>query len=345
VFLLNVPVSAVALAAGAVLVPNSRDPKPGAFDFPGVALSVGTLGALVYAIIEAPNKGWTDPVIIACFVASAVLAAAFVRWELRTPAPMLNLDFFRNPRFSVASGGIGIASFALFGGIFGMTQFLQDAHGFSALQAGAAMTPLALGLVMGAGGSTKIVPRLGTTRLVSAGLALMGTLLSLSLFWSADMPYWPLAFWFWGLAVSMGWVMAPSTDSVMGAVPPEKSGVASAMNDVTRQVGGALGTAIIGSLISSFYASRIGDDVASLPEPARSAAKDSIGQANAVAASLPHDQGASLTSAAADAFTTALGIGFTAAAIVAILGAFAVRRWLPARHRDIPTSDPAPRAA
>jgi predicted MFS family arabinose efflux permease len=158
------------------------------------------------------------------------------------------------------------------------------------------------------------------------------------------MPYWPLGFWFWGLAVAMGWVMAPSTDSVMGAVPPEKSGVASAMNDVTRQVGGALGTAIIGSLISSFYASRIGDDVASLPEPARSSAKDSIGQANAIAAHLPHDQGASLTSAAADAFTTALGIGFTAAAVVAILGAFAVRRWLPARHREIPTTDPAPRA-
>jgi EmrB/QacA subfamily drug resistance transporter len=344
VFLLNVPVSAIALAAGFVLVPNSRDPKPGAFDFPGVALSVGTLGTLVYAIIEAPSKCWTDRWILSCFAASALLAAAFVRWELRAPAPMLNLDFFRNPRFSVASGGIGIASFSLLGGIFGMTQFLQDAHGYSALQAGAAMTPLALGLVMGAGGSTKIVPRLGTTRLVTAGLGLMGLLLSLSVLWSADMPYWPLGLWFWGLAVSMGWVMAPSTDSVMGAVPPEKSGVASAMNDVTRQVGGALGTAIIGSLISSVYASRIGDDVASLPEPARSAAKDSIGQANAVAASLPHGQGASLTSAAADAFTTALGIGFTAAAVVAILGAFAVQRWLPARHRDIPTTDPAPRA-
>jgi len=344
VFLLNVPVSAIALAAGFVLVPNSRDPKPGAFDFPGVALSVGALGTLVYAIIEAPSKGWTDRWILGCFAVSALLAAAFVRWELRTPSPMLNLDFFRNPRFSVASGGIGIASFSLFGGIFGMTQFLQDAHGYSALQAGAAMTPLALGLVMGAGSSTKIVPRLGTTPVVTAGLSLMGLLLSLSLAWSADMPYWPLGFWFWGLAISMGWVMAPSTDSVMGAVPPEKSGVASAMNDVTRQVGGALGTAIIGSLISSFYASRIGDDVASLPEPARSAAEDSIGQANAVATSLPHDQGTSLTSAAADAFTTALGIGFTAAAVVAILGAFAVRRWLPARHREIPTTDPAPRA-
>jgi DHA2 family multidrug resistance protein-like MFS transporter len=345
VFLLNVPVAAVALVAGGILVPNSRDPEPGAFDIPGATLSVATLGTLVYAIIEAPDKGWTKPLILACFGASALLAAAFVRWELRTPSPMLNLDFFRNPRFSMASGGIGIASFALFGAIFGMTQFLQDAHGYSALGAGAAMTPLALGLVMGAGGSTKIVPRLGTTAVVTAGLLGMGLLLSLSLFWSAEMTYWPLGFWFFGLSMSMGWVMAPSTASVMGAVPEAKSGVASAMNDVTRQVGGALGTAIIGSLISSIYASRIADDAASLPEPARSAAKDSIGQANAVAASLPHSEGASLATAAADAFTTALGIGFTAAAIVAILGGFAVRRWLPARHReDVPTAEPAPRA-
>jgi EmrB/QacA subfamily drug resistance transporter len=344
VFLLNVPVAAIALAAGLVLVPNSRDPKPGAFDLVGATLSIATLGTLVYAIIEAPNRGWTDALILVCFGLSVVLAVSFVRWELHVREPMLNLDFFRNPRFSVASGGIGIASFSLLGGIFGMTQYLQDAHGYSALQAGAGMTPLALGLVMGAGGSTKIVPRVGTTRLVTAGLLLMGTLLSLSLLWSADMPYWPLAFWFWGLALSMGWVMAPSTDSVMGAVPEEKSGVASAMNDVTRQVGGALGTAVIGSLISSFYASRVGDDVASLPEPARSAAKDSIGQANAVAGNLPHSEGAGLMNAAADAFTTALGIGFVAAAIVAILGAFAVRRWLPARDRDVPTTDPAPRA-
>jgi EmrB/QacA subfamily drug resistance transporter len=332
VFLLNVPVAATALVAGFVLVPESRDPEPGAFDLVGATLSVGTLGSLVYGIIEAPDRGWTDPLILGCFAAATLLAVTFVRWELRTPAPMLNLAFFRSPRFSVASGGIGMASFALFGAIFATTQFLQDAKGYSALQAGAAMVPLALGLVMGAGSSTKLVPKLGTTRVVTAGLTGLGLLLSLSLLWSADMPYWPLGLWFWGLALSLGWVMAPATDSVMGAVPSEKAGVASAMNDVTRQVGGALGTAVIGSLIASFYASRISDDVASLPEPARSAAKDSIGQANAVASTLPHSEGASLTASAADAFTGALGIGFAIAAGVALLGAFAVKRWLPARH-------------
>ena len=117
------------------------------------------------------------------------------------------------------------------------------------------------------------------------------------------MPYWPLGLWFFGVAMSIGWIMGPATDSVMGAVPEEKSGVASAMNDVTRQVAGALGTAVIGSLITSLYASRIGDSVAALPEQARVAAEDSIGQANAVAAQLPAEQGASLAETAADAFT------------------------------------------
>ena len=146
------------------------------------------------------------------------------------------------------------------------------------------------------------------------------------------MPYWPLGLWFFGVAFSMGWIMAPSTASVMGAVPPEKSGVASAMNDVTRQVGGALGTAVIGSLISTLYASRIEHDVAALPDASRLAAEDSIGQANAVAATLSESDGAALADAAASAFTDALAIGFTVAGACAVLAAFAVRRWLPATH-------------
>ena len=349
VFLLNVPVAATALLAGLVLVPESRDPEPGSFDVPGATLSVATLGTLVYAIIEAPEKGWTEPLILGCFGAAALLAALFVRWELRTSSPMLNLSFFGNPRFSVASMGIGIASFALFGASFALTQFLQDAHGYSALQAGAAMVPLAVGLVMGAGSSVKIAEKLGTTRVVMAGLLGLGTMLALSLFWSADMPYWPLGLWFFGLALSMGWVMAPSTDSVMGAVPEEKAGVASAMNDVTRQVAGALGTAIIGSLITSLYAARISGDVAGMPDPVRSAAQDSIGKANAISQTLSPSEGAKLVDHAASAFTGALGIGLTIAAGAAVLGALAVKRWLPARHEaklvELPAAQPQRQAA
>jgi hypothetical protein len=135
----------------------------------------------------------------------------------------------------------------------------------------------------------------------------------------------------------------------MGSVPEEKAGVASAMNDVTRQVAGALGTAVIGSLIASFYSSRISDDVAALPEPARSAAKESIGQANAVAAQLPAAQGDSLAHSAATAFTGALGLSFAIAAGVGLIGALAVRRWLPARASadvvELPSASTKKRAA
>jgi EmrB/QacA subfamily drug resistance transporter len=348
VFLLNVPVAAIAIAAGAILVPESRDPEPGAFDFIGALLSVAALGTLVYGVIEAPEKGWSSTLILGCFGSAAVLAAAFARWELRTPEPMLNLSFFRNPRFSIASGGISLAFFSLFGAIFALTQFLQDAKGYSALEAGAAMTPLAAGLVIGAMSGIKLNARFGTTRVVSFGLFNLGTLLGASVLWSVDMPYWQLGVWFFGVAMSLGWITGPATDSVMGAVPEEKSGVASAMNDVTRQVAGALGTAVIGSLITSLYASRIGDSVAGLPETAQVAAKDSVGQANAVAEHLPGG-GASLANAAADAFTEAMAIGFTVAGACAVLAAVAVKLWLPARHREpaaaVPMAGVAPQPA
>jgi EmrB/QacA subfamily drug resistance transporter len=336
VFLLNVPVALIAIVAGMRLVPESRDPEPGAFDFPGALLSINALTALVYGVIEAPSKGWTSPLILGCFGAFALLATAFVRWELHTRQPMLNLEFFRNPRFSIASGGISLAFFSLFGAIFALTQFLQDAKGYSALEAGAAMTPLAAGLVIGAVSGIKLNAKLGTAKVVTAGLLGLSGLLACSTLWTVDMPYWPLGLWFFAVAMSMGWITGPATDSVMGAVPEAKSGVASAMNDVTRQVAGALGTAVIGSLITSLYASRIGDDVAALPEQARVAAEDSVGQANAVAAHLPADQGAQIANAAADAFTSALGIGFTVAGAAALIAAVVVKLFLPDRHRDHP---------
>jgi MFS transporter, DHA2 family, multidrug resistance protein len=322
VFLLNVPVAAAALVLGFVLVPESRDPEPGAFDVPGALLSVASLVSVVYGVIEAPERGWSDPLILGCFAAFLALGFAFVRWELHTKEPMLNLDFFRNPRFSVASGAMSIAFFSLFGASFALTQFLQDAQGYSALEAGAAQIPLAFGLLMGSVSSMKLSERVGTTCVVVAGLILLAVLLGCSVFWYAGMPYLPLGAWFFGVAFSMGWVAGPATDSVMGAVPEEKAGVASAMNDVTRQVAGALGTAVIGSLITSFYTSGGG-------------VGDSIGEAKAMAAQLPADQAAHLMDSAADTFTSALANGFVIAGGVAIVAAVIAKLWLPARHRPV----------
>jgi EmrB/QacA subfamily drug resistance transporter len=333
VFLFNVPVAAVALALGWVLVPESRDPRPGAFDLAGAGLSIATLVSLVYGIVEGPDQGWTSPLVLGCFASALAFGLAFVVHELRTKDPMLNLSFFRNPRFSVASMGLGLASFSLFGAVFASTQFLQDVNGYSALEAGAAMVPVALGLLVGSGSSIKLTERFGTSPVMVAGLLGLGAVLCSSLLWTAEMTYWPLGLWFFGLAVTMGWIMGPATASVMGTVPEEKSGVASAMNDVTRQVGGALGTAVIGSLITSFYGARVSDSVGGLPEEARVAAEDSIGQANTIAAELPAAEGARIADAAADAFTEAMSRGFLFAAGAALVAAVAVKLWLPAKHR------------
>jgi MFS family permease len=157
--------------------------------------------------------------------------------------------------------------------------------------------PLALGLIAGAASSVKLAARLGTTRVVTAGMVLLGVLLGSAVLWHAGMPYLPIGAWFFALALSLGWIAGPATDSVMGSVPEEKSGVASAMNDVTRQVAGALGTAVIGSLIASQFDARVADGATP-----------------------------------GDAFTGAMGLGFLIAGAVALIGAVVVRRWLPARH-------------
>ena len=244
---------------------------------------------------------------------------------------MLDLSLFRNPRFSIGSLSISLAFFSLFGAIFALTQFLQFAKDYSPLEAGAAMVPLAFGLMLGATRSAKAAELVGTRRVVAAGLIGLGITLTTTLLWTSDMPYWPIGLWFFFGALSMGCVMGPATASVMGAVPKEKAGVGSAMNDVTRQVGGSLGTAVIGSLVASFYGSRVSDAASGLPSGARSAVTDSIGSADAVAAQLPADQGASLSHAAATAFTDALGLGLCAAAVAAFVAAVIVIRRLPAR--------------
>jgi EmrB/QacA subfamily drug resistance transporter len=336
VFLINVPVAIAALLLGIRLVPDSRDPEPGAFDLAGAALSATALLAFVWAVIEAPSRGWTSTAVIVGLVTAAALATAFIAWERRVSSPMLNLAYFRNPRFSIGALAISVIFFSLMAAIFALTQFLQFALGYSALEAGATMIPLALGLMLSATNSSRLVGRFGTKRVVAVGMLLLALTLSATVLWTPALSVWVVTSWLFVLGLAMGSVMAPATDSVMGSVPPSKAGVASAMNDVTRQVGGALGVAIVGSLIGTIYTSQIGDAVAGLPAALRGPVGASIGGADAVAARLPSPAGAQLESAAADAFTTALGYGLLVAAAVALIGAGVVVWRLPARHGTSP---------
>jgi EmrB/QacA subfamily drug resistance transporter len=332
VFLVNVPFAAVALLLGKRYVPESRDPRPGRFDLLGAALSTAGFSVLVYAIIEAPELGWLSGMTLGSLAASVALLGAFFWWERRIAEPMLDLGFFRSARFSVGTGAVSIAFFALLGGIFALTQYLQFAHGYSAIEAGAVMSPLALGLMIGAGSSSKAVRRLGSARVVAAGLSGLALLLALTSFWEPQTGTPTLVAWFFGLALSMGWVMAPATEVVVGAVPAAKSGVASATNTVARMVSGALGVAVVGSLVSSLYARDVEGSLGGLPAPAQAAAEDSIGAANAIAAQIPPDAAPHVLATTSEAFTQAMGVGLLIAAALAAVAAVVVVRFLPARE-------------
>jgi EmrB/QacA subfamily drug resistance transporter len=345
VFLVNVPFAAAALLLGIRYVPESRDPRPGAFDVPGAVLSTAGFSALVYAIIEAPERGWTSGMVLGSLAAAVALLSAFLWWERRVEEPMLDLGFFRSARFSIGTGAVSVAFFSLLGGIFALTQYLQFAHGYSAIEAGAVMSPLALGLMVGAGSSSKAVIRLGTSRVVATGLVGLAVLLASTVFFEPGTGAVWLVGWFFALALSMGWIMAPATEAVIGAVPAAKSGVASATNTVARMVSGALGVAVIGSLVSSLYARELDGSLDRLPAQAQARAEDSVGAAGAIAAQLPPNAASRLLTEAGDAFTHAMGFGLVVAAALAAATAVVVARYLPARDRAAAGQAPQPTAA
>jgi len=339
VFMVNVPFAAAALLLGFRYVPESRDPRPGSFDLVGAALSTAGFSILVYAIIEAPDKGWTSGPVLGSLVASVALLGSFFWWERRTKEPMLDLGFFRNARFSVGTAAVSVAFFALLGGIFALTQYLQFAHGYSAVEAGAVMSPMALGLMIGAGSSSKAVRRLGSSRVVAAGLIGLAVMLALTTVWEPQTGGLALVAWFFGLTLAMGWVMAPATDAVVGAVPAAKTGVASATNTVARMVSGALGVAIVGSLVNSLYAHDVDGSLGGLPAQAQARAEESVGAASAIAAHLPPEAASGLLTTTGNAFTQAMGLGLLVAAALAAATAVVVLRFLPARERQVAEAD------
>ena len=328
VFWINVPVAVAALALSLRLVPESRDPHPGALDTLGVLLSIAGLGSLVWAVIEAPKRGWTDHLVLAAFAAALVLGVLFVRHQLRTRDPLLDVGLFRQPAFSLGSLAISSAFFALFALIFLMTQYLQIVQGRSAIEAGLVMLPLAIGLVIGSGVSHKVSLKLGTPRQLFGALIILAAGIGGVALWHPGTPTWVVALFFFLLPLAMGNVMAPATVAIMSAVPEAKAGVGSAMNDVNRQVAGALGVAIIPSIANSLYSSKV-DSVTALPPGMAHTASDSVGGAAGVAAHLPAGAGDALAAAAGGAFTDAMGFALLVGSGVLLATAVLVKRYLP----------------
>jgi EmrB/QacA subfamily drug resistance transporter len=334
VFLLNVPVAGLALLLGLVLVPESRDPSSPPLDLPGAVLSIGAVGALVYGIIEGPAAGWTDPVILGSFAVAAVLGVLFAWRETHTPHPMLDLALFRDPRFTAGAGAIALTFFALFAMIFGLTQYLQFVLGKTALEAGTLMVALAFGIPIGARISLKAVAHAGTGRVIAGALIGVSLVLLSLTQWSPATDPAVVAGTLFILAVCLANVMAPATAAVMGAVPEAKAGVGSAMNDLLRQLGGALGVAIIGSVMNTVYRDRMAAVVAGLPDDAAALAGDSVGAAIAIAGRIGGAAGDALAVAARASFVDALSIAAVVAAGVALTTAVLVGRSMPAHAPD-----------
>ena len=268
---------------------------------------------------------------IGSLAGAAVLLAGFIAWERHTDDPMLELGFFRSAQFSIGTASVSLAFFALLGGSFALTQYLQFAHGYSAIEAGAIMSPMALGLMLGAGSSSKAADRLGASRVITIGLAGLAIVLALTALWTRDTSAVIIALWFFALTLALGWVMAPATDEVIGSVPASKSGIASATNTVARMVSGALGVAVIGSIVSSLYSDDVDGSLGGLPPHLQAQAEDSIGAASAIAPHLPPEAGSALLATTGDAYTQAMGNGLLLGAALTGVAAVIVARYLPGR--------------
>jgi EmrB/QacA subfamily drug resistance transporter len=331
VFLVNVPVVIVAITAGRLIVPTSKDPAAPRIDPVGVVLSVAGLVTLVYAIIEAPNHGWTDPAVVSEFAVAVAVLAAFVWWELHTDHPMLNVRFFENPRFTAANLSITLVFFAMFGSLFFVTQYLQFILGYTPLQAGMRTAPIALVMIVVAPVTGMLVQRLGNKVLVTAGMVVAAAGLFIMSRTSVDSGYAHVLASMVVLASGMSLAMTPATESIMGSLPREKAGVGSAMNDTTRQVGGALGVAVLGSIFASTYASGLGTALTGLPAAAAAQAESSVGGALALARSVGGSAGRALADVATSSFVHAMDRGLVVGSLIALAGGLVSLIWLPNR--------------
>jgi EmrB/QacA subfamily drug resistance transporter len=345
VFLINVPFCAASVAAIALLVPESKNPSPGRIDYVGVLASIAGLVLLVYGIIQGGDKGsWVHPDVLGPALGGLAILAFFVWYEGRVRYPSLDVRLFRDARLSSAIGALSLVFFGMMGALFFLSFYLQSVRGYTPLKAGTFSLAFAVAQMLMAPRSPALVRRFGAKYVVAGGLLLVTAALLGYQVLNVSTPIWVLAVMFFVQGAGMGMVMPPATEGVMSVVPRERAGAGSALTNTARQVSGALGVAVLGSILAQAYRSQLGPHLGPLPAPARSAATSSITASQAVAARLG-PAGRDLAAFADSSFVHAMHLTTLISAAITLLGAVVVMRWMPGRAAPRPaTAAPAPAA-
>jgi EmrB/QacA subfamily drug resistance transporter len=336
VFLINVPFTAASAAVIAVMVPESKNPSPGRIDFVGVLASIAGLVLLVYGIIQGGDKGsWIHPDVLGTSAAGLVILAFFAWYETRISHPSLDVRLFRDPRLSSAIGALSLVFFGMLGALFFLNFYLQTVRGYSPLHAGTISLAFAVAQMATAPRTAGLVRRFGAKSVVAGGLLAMTVALIGYQLLGATTPIWVLCVLFFIQGIGMGAIMPPATEAVMSVVPRERAGAGSALTNTARQVSGALGVAVLGSILAQAYRSQLSPHLGGLPASARNAAAGSITASEAVAAKLGA-AGRDLTSFADSSFIHAMHITTLISAAITLLGAIVVLRWMPGRTAAVP---------
>ncbi|WBP89119.1 DHA2 family efflux MFS transporter permease subunit [Kitasatospora cathayae] len=332
VFLVNVPIVIIALIAMVILVPESKDPNPGALDPVGVLLSIVGLVALIYGIIKGGELA--DFTAFAAWgptLLGVVALAAFVLYERRIPFPALDVTWFRNKVFSASVVVVGVIFFALMGVSFFGVFYIQSVRGYSALQAGLLMLPLAVAQLLFAPRARLVVERLGVAATAAGGMVLVALGFVGYTMLTATTPIWVLIVLGLVMGSGMAHVMPPVTVAIMGSLPREKAGAGSAVNNTFRQVGGSLGVAVLGAVLSTVYRDGMSDTLTHLPEGLRDKAGESLEATLAIADRVPNGQGKALIAPAHDAFIHAMHVVASLSVGISLVGALVAWFLLPRR--------------
>jgi EmrB/QacA subfamily drug resistance transporter len=329
VFAVNVVLAALAVVGTLRFVPESADPDAPRIDVVGALITVLGLGVLVYSIIEAPTAGWGSARTLGGVAVGLVVLAGFVAWERRTRHPLLDPRLFGRAGFSAGSLTITLQFFAFFGFIFLLLQYLQLVLGDSPLEAALSLVPMAFGLMPAARViAPRLAERIGAPRTSALGLVIAAVAFGWLSFLDADSSYWPLLVGLVPLGLGMGLAMTPATSAITDALPREQQGVGSAMNDLSRELGGALGIAVLGSVLQSTYRDHL--DTGGLPAAAADKARESLALASRIGPEVAH----SARDAFVDGMQLALLLGSAALLVTAVVVLALSARRRPASPRS-----------